>query len=409
MKSLKILFYFTHKESLGHTTRVLSILHALKRIYGRRVKIFVFQAGKEQDFLKIPKQITWLNLPHPYYSKLNFKKGSSHFFVPLYAKLRAKFMISTINQFKPDIFITEFFPFGREDSRFELLPILAFLKKRDVKIYASIGYPYIVRSNIPILLNHCDFYNKFFIHTPRGLEYDYLLRDIKNPILKHMYRVTFNHIRGKVLYTGYILPFNHMQLRSIKQIKKDLNMANNKILVLVSRGGGVRYPKIIASAILAKKYLSDNFIFVVTAGPASSKREISLFKEIIFKNKLKNILFLKYLKNFPSLLQASDLSISMSGYNTSVQLLYYHKHCILVPSQEDPETAAGYCSEQISRAKMLKDYLGSEVLDYYALTPEKLADAISSINLNATFVSKKKIEEDWFKGAEITANGIVNG
>lgn len=410
MKKKRILFYFTHKESLGHTTRILNIINYIKNKYSKKVDIYVFQAGKPQRYLPIPKGVRWFSLPYPYYSKLNFKKGSSQISIPFYGKLRANYMLSKIKDIEPDIFITEFFPFGREDCRFELMPVLAYLKRRRVKIYASIGYPYIVRGNIPILLYHCEFYDKFFIHTPRDIEFNYLTKDIQNPLLKHIYDKTFKRLGNKVIYTGYILPFNLNQLDNYESIKirSDYN-ARNKILVLVSRGGGVIYPKIIASSILAKQYLPENFVFIISAGPASSKKEMLLFRGLIKRTKAKQVYLYKYLPDFLSYLKASDISINMAGYNTSVPLLYLKKHSILIPSRENPETAVGYCSEQISRAKILKKYIGSKVLDYYSFTAKDIAENIKNMDLDKIAGFSKNIKNDWFKGAEITAKYIIYG
>ena len=410
MRKTRILFYFTHKESLGHTTRVLNIINYIKNKYSKKVDIYVFQAGKPQRYLPIPKGVFWFNLPYPYYSKLNFKKGSTRTYFPFYAKLRANYMLSKIKDIEPDIFITEFFPFGREDCRFELMPVLTCLKRKKIKIYASIGYPYIVRGNIPVLLYHCEFYDKIFIHTPKDIEFNYLAKDIQNPLLKQMYNKTFRRIGDKVIYTGYIGPVNLTKPDNYdrEKVRSDYN-AQNKILVLVSRGGGVRYPKIIASSILAKQYLPDNFVFIITAGPASSKKEMLLFRDLIKKTKSKQVYLYKYLPDFLSYLKASDISINMAGYNTSVPLLYLKKHSIIIPSNEDPETAVGYCSEQISRAKILKKYIGGRILDYHTFTAGDIAENIKNMDLDKIAGFSKNIKDDWFNGAEITAKNIVYG
>lgn len=113
--------------------------------------------------------------------------------------------------------------------------------------------------------------------------------------------------------------------------------------------------------------------------------------------------------NFTSYLRASDISINMAGYNTSVQLLYFKKPSIVIPSSEDPETAVGYCSEQISRSKILKDYLGSRILDYYTFTAVDIARYIKNTDFAKIGSSLKRIKNDWFNGAEITAKNIING
>jgi predicted glycosyltransferase len=404
----KILFYFTHKESLGHTTRILSIIHSLLDKYKNKVEISIFQAGKKQTFLKKPDGVRWFDLPRPYYSKLNFKSGSSQHFVPLYAKLRAVYMLKKLAEIKPDIFITEFFPFGRESSRFELFPVLKYLKLRKIKIYASIGYPYIVRSNMRLLFYHCDLYDRFFIHTPYDLEFKYMSDDIDNLFLKTLYLKTFQHIKSRVTYTGYILPFN-VRPKETSSGKEHKYKKQGKKLILVSRGGGVRYPKIIVDSILAATHLSQNkFHFVIAAGPATTKKQMSLFGRLIKDRRIRNISLYRYIENLPSYIKNCDVSVSMSGYNTSVQLLYFKKPSVIIPSNEDPETAAGYCSEQISRAKLLKDHIDSRIVHYLDLSPRILAEAIEKVCLERKKKPNRPIPHSWFSGDDVTAKLIFH-
>lgn len=406
MRKIKILFYFTHKESLGHTTRILNIIQSIKNIYNKYVDIYVFQGGKLQSYLHTPKGISWFDLPYPYYSKLNFKKGSSHYFVPLYSRIRANYMLSKIKEIKPNIFITEFFPFGREENRFELLPVLKYLKDRGSKIFASIGYPYLVQDNIKILSFYSKFYDYFMIHTPKDLEFPYLYKNITNPILKSIYKKVFNLLSDKIIYTGYILPLE-LEENKNKNYLIDKLKTQKKKLVFVSRGGGVIYPKIIINSIIAKKYLSEDFIFLIIAGPSSSKRELKLFKDLIKESKSKNITLFKYVSNFLYLLRESDISISMAGYNTSVQLLYFRKKSIVIPSSVDPEIAIGYCSEQLSRAQILKKYLNSDILDYNSMTAKDISNAIER-KISQKNTNVIEIDNNWFNGNKITTDFLMD-
>lgn len=408
MKTTKVLVYFTHKESLGHSIRTLSIIRALTSLHGPKVKVSVFQAGKEQSYLGIPKNVDWFNLPDPFYSKLNFRSGTSQVFVPLYANVRARFMLAKIKDIRPDIFVTEFFPFGREDCRFELLPILTHLKKQGVRILASIGYPYIVRNNIDILIGHCGLYDKFFIHTPEGLEFKFLKDDIGNPLLKAIYQKTFDHIRDRVVYTGYIMPFNSLRIRSSDAIRKEIGSEGKK-MVVISRGGGVRYPKIITHSIAALRHLqAKDYVFLVAAGPSTSPKEMKIFKDLAKKLPERSLRLYRYLADLPSYIHAADVSVSMAGYNTSVPLLYFKKRSVLIPSREDPETALGYCCEQISRARLMQTYLGSEVLDYHDATPREIAERIEKAATKKMPAKTREISAQWFTGAEKTARGIIH-
>lgn len=405
MRSLKIVFYFTHKESLGHSSRVINIVQFLKRKYGGRASITVFQAGKEQEFLNLPEDVSWVHLPNPFHSKRDFKRGRSRYCIPLSVVDRARFMLGEIKRIKPDVFITEFFPFGREMSRFELLPVIQYCKIRKTRILASIGYPYIVQDNLKLLKMYSDFYDAFLIHTPKDIEYRSLLRCINNPVLNSLYRKIFQYLKDKIYYTGYIVPL-YLQNKGSRKVsfKKQLGI-DNKILVLVSRGGGVIYPGIIVEALYISKFLSDKYFIIIIAGPSASKKEFHLYKETIKRLGCKNIKLYRYLQEFPLLLKEADVSVSMCGYNTAVQLLYNGNKSVLIPSSVDPELANGYCCEQLSRAQILKKHLRSKILQYDSLKAPILAKAIQ--NVYKRNITEDAVSRDWFNGGERTADYIM--
>lgn len=402
----KLIFYYTHKESLGHTIRSLSIINALNRNYGKNLKTYVFQAGKPQDYLLIPKGTQVFHVPSPYYSSANFKRHPQALSLPLNSRARSEYMLRLIIKINPDIFITEFFPFGRHESRFELLPVLAYLKRKKIRICASIGYPYITLDNYKIIPSYLNFYDELLIHVPKDTESKYFLRNIQKSLFKDFYRNLFFTLRKRIRYTGYILPYTVDGLKPIDEIREEFN-ALGKIMVLVSRGGGVIHPKIITHSILAKKYLSDKFVFVVVAGPATSEAGMSLFRELMGKIGSNNIFLVKYSQQFSSFMRACDISISMSGYNTSVQLLYFKKKSIIIPSSVNSETAKGYGSEQLARSELLQDYLNAKVMNYNDLSAKEIARNIkylSKPNLPRPF-----IKPDWFGGARYAARYLMEG
>jgi len=408
MRAISVIIYFTHKESLGHVSRILNIISAIKRAKSSSVKIFIFQAGKRLKYLTIPTGVSWFNLPLPYHSKSNFKRGSYLKVMPLSAQVRAKFMLSKIKEIQPDIFITEFFPFGRADSRFELFPILESLRKQKVRIFSSIGYPYLVQSNFKILSFYITFYEKILIHTPPNLEYNYFLSRIENPALKVIYHKVFNKLSPKISYTGYLLPHivASQRPRDCVLTQKTRNNRSAEKMILVSRGGGVIYPKIILYSILASKMLPISYRFVVVSGPSTGIHEMKAFRGVMAKTRKGQVELYKYLPNLPLLVKDCDVSVSMCGYNTAAQLLYFRRPAVLIPSSVDPEIAIGYCSEQLSRADVLKRYLGSTVLDYKNLTVTKMAEAIfAQANRKSC---GKGVENSWFGGDVCTVRTLFD-
>ena len=139
---MKIAVYFNHIESLGHTTRTFKLAEGLKkRINGSEV--MVLQGGKPQKFFAKPEGINVFDVPDPFTSRDWCHTSSSSKQITMNDMVkRFQFIKGKINEFKPDIFITEFFPFGREIEKYELIPVLNYLKKKtDIKAVSSVGYP----------------------------------------------------------------------------------------------------------------------------------------------------------------------------------------------------------------------------------------------------------------------------
>lgn len=399
----KILFYYTHRESLGHTTRVLNIVKRLKDKYNNKVEITVLNGGAPQEYLTKPLDVSWQNLPFPYYSKTDFlgPTGMKLFHADWQQKIdiRRKFILNKINRIKPDIFITEYFPFGRNDGKKELLPLLSLFKKWGGKLCASIGYPQLIKETIESIDKSFHLYDLFLMHTPEVLEEAYFLKNIKTEQSKQFYLKFFSDLKDKIKYTGYVIDPSYKSITK-KQIKRP---GKDKI-ILVSRGGGVVYPKIILFSILAAKYLDFKYKMIIIPGPSTYDKEMDFFISLTKKMGKKEIIIKKYLPNFMDYLSNCDLTINMAGYNTSTQLLFFKKRSIIIP-YEYFDRQLGFPNDQIARKDLLKYYLDSTIMEYKKLNASSLAKAIDN-SLNQK-LNLKDIPEEWFQGSDLTADILM--
>ena len=62
---MRVSFYFNHHESMGHTTRAVSILEGLKKYFGDDIEILILHGGKKQEFMNLHKYGRVVNLPFP--------------------------------------------------------------------------------------------------------------------------------------------------------------------------------------------------------------------------------------------------------------------------------------------------------------------------------------------------------
>ena len=93
----------------------------------------------------------------------------------------------------------------------------------------------------------------------------------------------------------------------------------------------------------------------------------------------------------------------MAGYNTSAQLLYFKKKCILFPKTYNYK---GGDIEQLYRTQILKDTITASVLEYRSSSSQRLAKEI--IELVEKKENQKKIDESWFLGSKNSARCLHN-
>ncbi|MBF0485633.1 MAG: hypothetical protein HQL16_03860 [Candidatus Omnitrophica bacterium] len=397
-KNTSILIHYTHKETLGHTTRILSICHELAKNCPQR-KIYVLQGGIPQPFVRFPSSIHVLNVPAPFDSRSSFQGIHAQ----KNLAQRSQFILEAAKRIQPGIFVTEFFPLGRMEYLPELLPALRYLRRLKTRIYASVGYPYL--TSLPDLKNKkfsdifysiVGLYDKILIHTPKNLENPYLRASLDSKELQKHYDQFFHTMARKIIYTGYIPPVAQSpEPRIHALLKKKPGM----LTVVVSRGGGAVYPKIIVNAIRAQSLLGERYRFIIASGPSTSHEERSLFKAFLEKSRSKNISFFEHIPALSYFLENCDASVSMCGYNTSVQLLSFNTQSIIIPYMN--ERSKGPANDQIARAGLLKDYLKSTVLPYHTMTPAMLAKAIHQ--KCETPQKKKRVPPSWLHGSAATA------
>ncbi len=399
---MRILFHYTHKQTLGHTTRSISLATAFCR---HKSDILILQGGQIQPFIRFPKGAIVKDIPSPFDTRESFQ---SHV-IPHSSSERAKFILRTAAAFKPDVFITEFFPFGRLAYAAELLPTLKFLRKKGTKIISSIGYPLIIdlnklqdKSFAAIHRAIFALYDAFLIHTPQELENTYIHQSIQSPVLADMYQRIMDDLKDKIKYTGYVFPEQVM----VKQ--KPLPKFDKKApLIVVSRGGGAVYPNIITCAIEAQRLIKDNIHMIISTGPATTDEEKALFQSCLKPKDLARITLIDQTEHLDQLFQDCKVSISLCGYNTSVQLMRFGTPSILVPYQNTLSRNTllkTTTNDQVARAHLMQERFQAQVIEYDKLNAQTLAQAIRN---KLKSPKPKSAPASWFNGAETTARWVL--
>ena len=379
---MKIIFYCQHVLGVGHLFRAREICKAL---VGHEV---ILVTGGPQIETKLPKHVSVVKLPglqmdREFKGLFSSDKSAS---LDQIKKKRQKKLLAVIQKERPDIFFLELYPFGRQAFRFEIDPVLQ-----------------AIRSNRPARCGVISSVRDILVekekpkHERRALErlnafFDAVLvhSDPSLVTLKETF-YRFDEIRIPVIHTGYIAqkPLDNARSR----VRKQLGIGQDDIMIVASAGGGSVGKPILESAIQAFRHLKVDgtpYLYVYT-GPYMSEYEFAYLKGL---EKNKRIQIEKFTSDFLSYLAAADLSISMAGYNTTMNVL-----ATAVPALVWP---FGANREQRLRAERLADRGALKLINDQDLNPDDLAGIMEQ---TLTRGDSRKIDID-LEGAVYTARWL---
>ena len=128
----------------------------------------------------------------------------------------------------------------------------------------------------------------------------------------------FNEINIPVVHTGYIAQKPSADSRN--RIRRQLGIGEQDLLVVASAGGGMVGKPILESTIQAFNRLKmqrPSYLYVYT-GPYMADGEVEHLKMLGTSQRVR---IAKFTPDFLSFLAAADVSISMAGYNTTMNIL----------------------------------------------------------------------------------------
>ena len=383
---MKIIFYCQHVLGVGHLFRSLEICNALA---GHEILLLSGGPPIETD---IPKHVEVVRLPELQMDKA-FKglfSRNSHTSLDQIKAQRQKQLIRLFEKEKPDLFLLELYPFGRKAFRFELDPLLAAIGNRKLSpcgVFCSVRDVLVEKEDqqkhegrAVNTLNQ--FFDAVLVHS--------------DPRLIRIEETFFRHaeIRIPIIYTGYIAPKPPVDAR--RQIRNRLEMKDQELMIVVSAGGGSVGKPLLESAIRAFQKLGGNataHLFVYT-GPYIDTQDFTHLQSLASSR----IRVEKFTSEFLAYLAAADLSISMGGYNTSMNILACGIPALVWPF--------GLNREQRLRAQRLADRGVLKILDDENLQPDRLAEIMKQ-TLSEPHPGKLDIDlegaantarwiEDWF-------------
>ncbi|MGD9085807.1 MAG: glycosyltransferase [Desulfobacterales bacterium] len=370
---MKIFFYCQHVLGIGHLFRSLEICKALS---GHEV---VLITGGPQITITLPRHVRTFHLP-----KLQMDSGFSGLLssdqqlsVDQIKEQRKQELLALFEREKPDIFLVELYPFGRKAFRFELDPVLEAISQNK---FAACKVVCSVRD---ILVEKEDQHR----HEDRALK---TLNQYFDAVLVHSdpelirFEETFfrfDDIKIPVVYTGFVA--QHCPAGARNRIRKQLGLDQTQNLIVASAGGGSVGAVLLESAVEAFQRLSGgsaNYLRIYT-GPYIAQNDYESLKRLAGRR----VTIERFSADFISYLAAADLSISMAGYNTSMNILASRVRALVWPFAQN--------HEQTMRAGRLAAIGALELIDQQDLAPHRLGQKIDrSLSQRSTVSFNVNIE-----------------
>ncbi len=249
----------------------------------------------------------------------------------------------------PQVVITEQFPFGRTQLRFELVPLIEAAQALRPRPLIVSSVRDVVRRSVSAervteTIDTFQTFDALLIHAdPALVSFD---RSFAG----------WGQVKSRAVYTGYVAAAD--QAPASNDVGKDE--------VVVSVGGGAVGAPLLKAALAARSMsgLADRTWRLLLGAnlPRAEERALARGEGIVIEPAR---------ADFTSLLRNATLSISQAGYNTVVETLCCADRAVLVPFGTARET------EQTDRAQALAERGMVATVPFQSLSPDALSAAIA--------------------------------
>ena len=357
----RLLFYVQHLLGIGHLVRSLRLARGLAQ---HGFEVLVVSGGEAIPGFDwgVAKyhQLPPVKITPPDFSTLLNPDGS--IFTDAQKNRRAQELCQLFDDFMPDVFILEAFPFGRRQMRFELIPLLerAHARHQPPIIATSVRdilqaqkKPERVQEMLDTINQYCDF---VLVHGDEKL----IALEASFPRAKD--------IAQKLVYTGLVGP-ELVPPRALAKTDEEFD-------VIVSAGGGAVGARLLTTALEVHAVLGEQgapftaLRWLFLTGPNMPENVTQHLAKMTPTHNSARITLAKFRPDLPALLHHAKLSISQAGYNTVVDLLEAKCRAVLVPFAEHGESEQSLRAQKMAAAKL------AVLLEEATLNTQRLANAV---------------------------------
>jgi predicted glycosyltransferase len=346
--SLSVLLSVTHLLGVGHLNRVAALARALAAA-GHEATLV--SGGLPSPLLDAGAarivQLPPVKVAGTAFSRLLAPDGELA--SPTYLATRCEALLATLEATRPDVVLTELYPFGRRslagenraliEAAWRMTPRPAIIASvRDVLVASS--KPKRIAETHDILRA---FYDAVLVHGDPAV----LPLDASWPLT--------DELRSLLNYTGYIDDGRTAEVARADRTDE----------ILVSGGGSAASLPLYRSAVAAAREIADRG-WRILVGNGVSESDFAALRA----DAPAHAIIERTRPDFPALLARAAVAVSQFGYNTAVDLLRAGTRAVVVPFEEGGETEQRLRAERFAREGLLT------LLPQADLSPEALAAAI---------------------------------
>jgi predicted glycosyltransferase len=236
-------------------------------------------------------------------------------------------LVSFFREFKPEVLVTELYPFGRKAFRFELEPLIEAAASspcrivcslRDILVEKKVGQQKHDRRAVKTLNR---FFDALVVHS-----------DPRIVTLNETFEL-FELIRIPIHYTGFITPLPRHNSR--RTLRKSLGLGPEERLIVTSIGSGSVGSELLQAVCDTARIMVEGspYHFHLFSGPYCPDSVFDTLSKVAHDR----IVVDRFTDNFVDWLAAADLSISMAGYNTSMNILAAGVPALMMPFEQNRE------------------------------------------------------------------------
>lgn len=359
---MRLMVYSHDSFGLGNIRRMLAICQRLLATIPE-LSILIVSGSPMIHSFRLPPRLDYIKLPclgRDRVGKLAAKYLTTD--VAETVRLRSNLIKTAVVDFQPDLLLVDKKPYG----------LLGELK-------ATIDYLKTVlpKTRLVLLLRDIldspevtikDWQEQGYYQAVQHY-YDRILivgmPEIFDPIVEYQFPQI---VAEKVHFCGYIR--KDSGAKSLQQVRQELGVETEEKLILVTPGGGEDGYSLVKTYLDSLELLQNHYKVksLIVSGPEMPESERKILSEMT--RNYPGAIAKEFTEDLMSYMTASDLVVSMGGYNTVTEILSLSKKAVVAPRIQP-------VSEQLIRANKMAELGLFVTIHPHNLTAENLFKAIS--------------------------------